>query len=94
MSSKGPRPTYEADGSGVSNSNTAPFVAFGTAFPVLDPKTRDDGSYVLVWKKGVTDEPGKQRVHGAFTEGLSAGCDALIALFGLALSVGGLMVDG
>ena len=89
MSSKGPQPTYEAYGSGVSNSNTAPLVALGTSFPVLDPKTRDDGSHVPFWKKGVTDEPERQRLHGAFTEGFSAGCDTVVALFGLVLSVGG-----
>jgi len=89
MSNKGLRPTYEADGSGVSDSNTVPLVAFGTAFPVLDSKARDDGSHVPVWKKGVTDEPGRERLHGASTEGLSAGYDAVFALFGLVLSVGG-----
>jgi len=79
----------QADGSGVSGSNTVPLVAFGTAFPVLDSKTRDDGSHVPAWKKGVTDEPGRERFHGVFTEGLSAGYDAVVAMFGLVLSVGG-----
>ncbi|CUS08697.1 unnamed protein product [Tuber aestivum] len=73
MSGKRPRAAYEADGSGGSNSNSAPFVAFGTALPALDPETRDDGSYVPVWKQEVTDERGRKRLHGAFTGGFSAG---------------------
>ncbi|RPB03179.1 DUF1604-domain-containing protein [Choiromyces venosus 120613-1] len=73
MSGKRPRAAYEADDSGGNNSNSAPFVAFGTALPALDSETRDDGSYVPVWKQEVTDERGRKRLHGAFTGGFSAG---------------------
>ena len=90
MSRKRPQAAaYEADGNGVSNSNSAPLVAFGTTFPALDSKTRDDGSHVPVWKQGVTDERGRWRLHGAFTEGLSAGYDAGVAWFCLVLSIRG-----
>lgn len=93
MSSKRPRAAYEADGSGGSNSNSAPLVAFGTALPALDSETRDDGSYVPVWKQEVTDERGRKRLHGAFTGGFSAGYDAAVAWFDFVLSGRGLMVD-
>ncbi|CAZ82141.1 unnamed protein product [Tuber melanosporum] len=73
MSGKRPRAAYEADGGEGSNSNSAPFVAFGTALPASDSETRDDGSYVPVWKQEVTDERGRKRLHGAFTGGFSAG---------------------
>ncbi|KAK3708876.1 hypothetical protein LTR37_011206 [Vermiconidia calcicola] len=51
----------------------APFVAYGTPLPPNDPDSRDDGSYVPVWKQEVTDERGRKRLHGAFTGGWSAG---------------------
>jgi len=90
MSGKRPQAAYEADGSGVSDSNSAPLVTLGAAFPELDSKIRDDGSHVPVWKKGVTDERGRQRLRVSFTEGLSAGYDAtVVAWFDLVLSVGG-----
>lgn len=50
-----------------------PFVFYGTALPPYDPETRDDGSYVPLWKQEVTDERGRKRLHGAFTGGFSAG---------------------
>jgi G patch domain-containing protein 1 len=66
---KRPRATYEAD----LQAKQAPYVAYGTALPPLDPEVRDDGSYVPVWKQEVTDERGRKRLHGAFTGGFSAG---------------------
>ncbi|KAI9838246.1 MAG: hypothetical protein M1838_004616 [Thelocarpon superellum] len=51
----------------------SPFVLYGTPLPPLDPDTRDDGSYVPLWKQEVTDERGRKRLHGAFTGGFSAG---------------------
>lgn len=48
------------------------FVTYGTALPLSD-SSRDDGSYVPVWKQEVTDERGRKRLHGAFTGGFSAG---------------------
>lgn len=51
----------------------APYVFYGTSLPPADPETRDDGSYVPVWKQEVTDERGRKRLHGAFTGGFSAG---------------------
>jgi len=89
MSGKRPQAAYEADGSGVSDSNPAPLVTLGAAFPALDSKTRIDGSHVPFWKQGVTDERGRQRLRGSFTEGLSAGYDAVVAWFDLVLGVGG-----
>lgn len=69
MSFKRSRATYEADLAAQSSS----FVAFGTPLPPLDSQTRDDGSYVPVWKQEVRDERGRKRLHGAFTGGWSAG---------------------
>lgn len=66
MAYKRSRSTFEAD------LNTS-YVNYGTALPPLDPDTRDDGSYVPVWKQEVTDEQGRKRLHGAFTGGFSAG---------------------
>jgi len=93
MSSKRPRAAYEADGSGGSNSNSAPLVAFGTALPALDSETRDDGSYVPVWKQEVTDERGRKRLHGAFTGGFSAGYGAVVAWSDFGSECRGLMVN-
>jgi len=59
MSGKRPWAAYEADASGVSDSNSAPLITLGAASPALDSKTRDDGSHVPVWKQGVTDERGR-----------------------------------
>lgn len=53
--------------------HTTPYVLYGRALPPLDSSTRDDGSYVPVWKQEVTDERGRKRLHGAFTGGFSAG---------------------
>jgi len=49
------------------------FALFGTPLPPLDSDTRDDGSYVPVWKQDARDEQGRKRFHGAFTGGYSAG---------------------
>ncbi|KAK6398253.1 hypothetical protein LTR65_003333 [Meristemomyces frigidus] len=38
-----------------------------------DPEARDDGTYVPIWKHEATDERGRKRLHGASTEGFSAG---------------------
>ncbi|GAB7339088.1 hypothetical protein MBLNU457_5743t1 [Dothideomycetes sp. NU457] len=70
MSFKRSRANFEAD----QNSSHQPsFVFYGTALPPLDSDTRDDGSYVPVWKQEVRDERGRKRLHGAFTGGFSAG---------------------
>ncbi|KAL8873667.1 MAG: hypothetical protein Q9174_000897 [Haloplaca sp. 1 TL-2023] len=69
MSIKRSRQTFEAD----LQAQQSPHVIYGTPLPPLDPQTRDDGSYVPVWKQEVTDERGRKRLHGAFTGGFSAG---------------------
>lgn len=69
MAFKRSRATFEAD----LQAQQSPYVIYGTPLPPLDPNTRDDGSYVPVWKQEVTDEQGRKRLHGAFTGGFSAG---------------------
>ena len=69
MASKRSRATFEAD----LQAQQSPYVVYGTPLPPLNPDTRDDGSYVPVWKQEVTDEQGRKRLHGAFTGGFSAG---------------------
>ncbi|KAL2043426.1 hypothetical protein N7G274_003732 [Stereocaulon virgatum] len=69
MASKRSRATFEAD----LQAQQSPYVIYGTPLPPLDPETRDDGSYVPLWKQEVTDEQGRKRLHGAFTGGFSAG---------------------
>lgn len=66
MSYKRSRANFEAD-------QVPPFALFGTPLPPLDSDTRDDGSYVPVWKQDARDEQGRKRFHGAFTGGYSAG---------------------
>ena len=69
MAYKRSRATFEAD----LQAHQSPYVIYGTPLPPPDPDTRDDGSYVPVWKQEVTDEQGRKRLHGAFTGGFSAG---------------------
>ncbi|KAL8979944.1 MAG: hypothetical protein Q9205_004843 [Flavoplaca limonia] len=69
MAYKRSRATFEAD----LQAQQSPYVVYGTPLPPLDPDTRDDGSYLPVWKQEVTDEQGRKRLHGAFTGGFSAG---------------------
>ena len=69
MAYKRSRATFEAD----LQTQQSPYVVYGTPLPPLDPDSRDDGSYVPVWKQEVTDEQGRKRLHGAFTGGFSAG---------------------
>lgn len=69
MAQKRSRATFEAD----LRAQQSPYVSFGTPLPPLDRQTRDDGSYVPVWKQEVTDAQGRKRLHGAFTGGFSAG---------------------
>ncbi|OAG37034.1 hypothetical protein AYO21_08785 [Fonsecaea monophora] len=69
MASKRSRQAFEAD----LQKQSSPFVLYGTPLPPLDENTRDDGSFVPVWKQEVTDERGRKRLHGAFTGGFSAG---------------------
>ena len=69
MAYKRSRATFEAD----LQAQQSPYVLYGTPLPPLDPDTRDDGSYVPVWKQEVTDEQGRKILHGAFTGGFSAG---------------------
>jgi len=70
MSYKRSRANFENDH---ASSHQPPFVFYGTALPPLDSETRDDGTYVPVWKQEVRDERGRKRLHGAFTGGFSAG---------------------
>ncbi|KAL4937030.1 hypothetical protein BDV06DRAFT_203790 [Aspergillus oleicola] len=69
MASKRTRAAFEAD----FQAQQSPYAYFGTPLPPLDESTRDDGSYVPVWKQEVTDDRGRKRLHGAFTGGFSAG---------------------
>lgn len=69
MTAKRSREAYEVD----SLKSQTPFAIYGTPLPPFDPETRDDGSYVPVWKQEVTDERGRKRLHGALTGGFSAG---------------------
>ncbi|KAI7516621.1 hypothetical protein KC316_g21043 [Hortaea werneckii] len=71
MYPKRSRAAFESDHNGPPNH--APFAVFGTPLPAYDAESRDDGSYVPVWKQEVTDERGRKRLHGAFTGGFSAG---------------------
>lgn len=66
MSYKRSRTNFEAE-------YGPPFALFGTPLPPLDSESRDDGSYVPLWKQEVRDERGRKRLHGAFTGGFSAG---------------------
>ncbi|XP_044716141.1 uncharacterized protein HRG_10315 [Hirsutella rhossiliensis] len=65
MSHKRSRAAFEAD-------NHAPFAVFGTPLPD-EAETRDDGSFLPLWKQEVRDDKGRKRLHGAFTGGWSAG---------------------
>ncbi|EXJ82061.1 hypothetical protein A1O1_08130 [Capronia coronata CBS 617.96] len=69
MAYKRSRQAFEAD----LQKKSSPFVAYGTPLPPIDEQTRDDGSFVPIWKQEVTDERGRKRLHGAFTGGFSAG---------------------
>lgn len=69
MASKRSRNAFEAD----LQKLESPYALYGTPLPPLDEHTRDDGSYVPVWKQTVEDEHGRKRLHGAFTGGFSAG---------------------
>lgn len=66
MSYKRSRDNFESD-------QLPQFALFGTPLPPLDSDSRDDGSYVPVWKQDARDEQGRKRFHGAFTGGYSAG---------------------
>ncbi|GME23087.1 hypothetical protein GTA08_BOTSDO05497 [Neofusicoccum parvum] len=63
------RAAFEADLAQLES----PYAVVGTPLPPLDDNTRDDGSYVPLWKQEATDERGRKRFHGAFTGGYSAG---------------------
>ncbi|KAB2574962.1 Uncharacterized protein DBV05_g6353 [Lasiodiplodia theobromae] len=63
------RAAFEAD----LQQHESPYAVVGTPLPPLDENTRDDGSYVPLWKQEATDERGRKRFHGAFTGGFSAG---------------------
>lgn len=45
----------------------------GTPLPPLDSKKADPNELQPIWKQEVRDEQGRQRFHGAFTGGYSAG---------------------
>lgn len=68
MAAKRSRAVFEAD-----EPLQPHYTFYGTPLPPLDAGTRDDGSYMPVWKQEVTDERGRKRLHGAFTGGFSAG---------------------
>lgn len=55
-------------------SDTLPpsYATYGTPLPP-SPSSRDDGTYLPLWKQEVRDERGRKRLHGAFTGGFSAG---------------------
>ena len=55
------------------HNQQSPYAFYGTPLPPIDDSSRDDGSYMPVWKQEVTDERGRKRLHGAFTGGFSAG---------------------
>ncbi|OJD38720.1 uncharacterized protein BKCO1_400018 [Diplodia corticola] len=63
------RAAFEAD----LQQHESPYAVVGTPLPPLDENTRDDGSYVPLWKQEALDERGRKRFHGAFTGGFSAG---------------------
>lgn len=67
MPFKRDRSTYE------NQSQPSSYVIYGTAIPATDAESRDDGTFVPVWKQEVTDDRGRKRLHGAFTGGFSAG---------------------
>jgi G patch domain-containing protein 1 len=69
MAYKRSRKSFEAD----LQKQESRYVLYGTPLPPLDEHTRDDGSFVPIWKQEVTDERGRKRLHGAFTGGFSAG---------------------
>ena len=69
MSYKRSRAAYEADFTGHKSS----YVVYGTPLPPLESNTRDDGSFVPIWKQELVDERGRKRLHGAFMGGFSAG---------------------
>lgn len=69
MINKRSRAAYEED----LRKQESPYVLYGTPLPPLDEQSRDDGSYVPIWKQEVTDDRGRKRLHGAFTGGFSAG---------------------
>jgi G patch domain-containing protein 1 len=69
MAGKRSRTAFEAE----LQKRESPYIFYGTPLQPLDDQTRDDGSYVPVWKQEVTDDRGKKRLHGAFTGGFSAG---------------------
>lgn len=69
MAFKRPRRVYETD----THERSSPFIFYGTSLPPQDDGTRDDGSFVPIWKQEVTDERGRKRLHGAFKGGFSAG---------------------
>lgn len=71
MSYKRSRNAFEADRPG--SQRQPPFAFYGTPLPPLDSESRDDGTYVPIWKQEVRDERGRKRLHGAFTGGFSAG---------------------
>jgi G patch domain-containing protein 1 len=69
MAYKRSRQAFESD----LQKQASPYVLYGTPLPALDEQSRDDGSFVPVWKQEVADERGRKRLHGAFTGGFSAG---------------------
>ncbi|KAK0565884.1 hypothetical protein OC861_003545 [Tilletia horrida] len=49
------------------------FVIIGTPLPALSSTKRDHNELKPVWEQEVRDDQGRQRFHGAFTGGFSAG---------------------
>ncbi|KIV88252.1 hypothetical protein PV10_07951 [Exophiala mesophila] len=69
MASKRPRRIYESD----ALEHSSPYTFYGTPLPLQEDGTREDGTFVPIWKQEVTDERGRKRLHGAFKGGFSAG---------------------
>ncbi|CAD6888509.1 unnamed protein product [Tilletia controversa] len=69
------RRRLERDGGvlGGSGNIDESFVVIGTPLPALSSTKRDNNELKPVWEQEVRDEQGRQRFHGAFTGGFSAG---------------------
>ncbi|KAL9936115.1 hypothetical protein V8E36_004957 [Tilletia maclaganii] len=66
------RRRLERDGNYTGNLDES-FVVIGTPLPALTSTKHDPNELKPVWEQEVRDEQGRQRFHGAFTGGFSAG---------------------
>ncbi|KAE8268732.1 hypothetical protein A4X09_0g3610 [Tilletia walkeri] len=67
------RRRLERDGGVVGGNIDESFVIIGTPLPALSSLKRDNNELKPIWEQEVRDEQGRQRFHGAFTGGFSAG---------------------